>query len=1214
MGDTINKNEFLSLAINELANNPQLREQLFRKLLLGLHNTGSQDYEIITSADETDASTSDVIKQIFNNIDWAMLADQTYGEDTFFNHSSDGLYSSLYHALQEAYVNNNNYKRFDIDEKNWTNHYWNDSMSRLMQLLYQHIDPAGLTVYENSGLLIELIDDDGKIDVDHLRGGIAPDGGETRLAELRVIDIINADAGNSFEPMTELYWYGYFYESAIITFDTQRVELTNVLFLEDAEKIIAAIENGDEISPNDINKLFTLTTNGGYRYSGSVSEYTLPSTMVSATITGTKKKFKICKKPWVIPWYNVDGDTYRRVRGEDMKVSVMTDPNKLGFTQIKDSTYHSKWIRLLMPQYKRRVEVEDLNRNFWVIGQVLTGISAYLFDENGPLMKMLKGLIKEIGQLWENMIFLWTALALLSQKKYYDKTHSEVVLMSLDSLVPYVCFDNFDKANVAAITSQVIANLSYMVQAYPEYNLAVLPCVRLNNYEQNYYSEMWYPGIFTYNRNLTTPQWGFIPFYSSSPNPYFASTGFYFKLIDFSDSIYGIHEGEDTYSYVIPLSNTDDVQPDEEMRYYGIVRDYINFSANISDVINSITVDIKLYDIARRIIANPTEEIPLFIYEGHYSQGSMVVDDCALNNAILLPLEPGTMKIKKGFYQGELLSTCKDVDRIFYDIYVLPTATLKPTEDTRQDIIDHYRDAAYDQMRAEDSTVLESILTNFYDYNVFGSQVFWTQEKEDTFEDSYFHHIESGVEINETRDGATKNLVDTSLVYDDIDDWKTANNNYYAINGNKNLNTTILFIEGMRDTDYVTKNNVDALTKTYFPYGGETTDGFVMPYVESTSVNKASTGAKISLPLKTGRVTSFYDNHTSISSGGPIFATLINWIPKVGGLCQNISDPSILIPAANLPTTLVDDINKSSSHQAGDGNQWLVSIQNGQKTLTNNNWLITKVAYATSFWIKPYNESGGTITSFNNIEKYCRTVSSVGDDKFNMQIARTVAKNAYDTLPSADRTVGNIAAEISTFFTTNNIKNEQGQDYDTEWFYDQAILHGAWDDWYIHQCKVYNDPTKSGEWITRLNTLFNRLSETPTSYSSYGLSDPDGNSFQGRVFIFTELVMDIAVYVFGPNGTYSRRVYGRDADAHYTSQYMRDEETTDGNVDALRQDYVVISNNHNNVNYEKYKSKNHLLIADGGGYYTPSDDDDYFNSYAVIWQDIGTTQPWDIPT
>jgi hypothetical protein len=30
-------------------------------------------------------------------------------------------------------------------------------------------------------------------------------------------------------------------------------------------------------------------------------------------------------------------------------------------------SYLKKWIRLLMPQYGRRVEVEDLDRNFWVI-------------------------------------------------------------------------------------------------------------------------------------------------------------------------------------------------------------------------------------------------------------------------------------------------------------------------------------------------------------------------------------------------------------------------------------------------------------------------------------------------------------------------------------------------------------------------------------------------------------------------------------------------------------------------------------------------------------------------------------------------------------------------------------------------------------------------------------------------------------------------------
>lgn len=1209
MSNEMNKQEFLSLAINELATNPGLREQLYKELLLGLHETGLQDHEIITSSDEEPSSTSDLVKQIFNTIDWSMLADQTYGEDTFFNHSSDGLYSSLYHALQQAYSTKNDYKRFDIDEEHWTNHYWNDSVSRLMQILYQHIDPDGIKVYENSGLLIELIDDDGKIDVDHLRGSIAPDGGTTRLAELRVIDIIKADAGNSFAPMTDLYWYGYFYESAIITYGDQRVVLTNTLFIEDAEKIISAIENGDEVMPSELNKLFTPTSAGGYLYSGEVSEHQPPTSMVSATITGEKEKFKICKEPWVIPWYNIDANTYRKVRGEDLKVSAMTDPKKLGFTQLRGAGTKDKWIRLLMPQYKRRVEVEDLNRNFWVIGQVLTGISAYLFDENGPLMKMLKGLIKEIGQLWENMIFLWTALALLSQKKYYNETHSEVILMSLDTLCPYLRYDNFDKANVDAINSQISASLSYLVQSYQEYNLAVLPCVRINNYEHNYYGEMWYPGIFIYNRNAATPSWQLIPFYSSSLNSYFTRQGFYFKLVDFSDCIYGIHENEDTYSYVIPLSNTDEIQPDEEVRYYGLVRDYISFSATITDTIEKIDVSINLYDIAKRIIAqSEDEEAPLFSYEGHFNQGAMVVDDCVLNKTTIPPSEPGSLKIKKGYYQGELLSTCKDVDRIFYDILVIPTATLHPTEDTYQDIVNHYKDPVYEIMRQEDSDVLEDVISNYCEFNLNGENAFWTEEREDSFGDAFFHHIEAGLEINETRDTATKNLVDTDPYYNDITDWKTENNNYYRMSESKNLNTTILFVEGGRDTDYGSRADVDALTKTYLPHGG---GGLKMPYVQSTSVNWAATGAKISLPLKTGRTTSFYNNHTSIASGGPMFATLIDYVPKIGGLCQRMSDISQLIPTEELPTMLIDDVYVNTSVAGGSGEQWLVSIQEGQKNLTNDNWLVSKVSFGTAVWIKLYNESNGAITSLTNLEKYCSEARSVDINAFNMQIARTVAKNAYDAAASADRTVGNIAAEISTFFTNNNIKDAEGNNYTTDWFYDQAILHGRWDDWYVHQCKLYDDQTFSSQWITHLDDLFDRLPDEPQLFSSYGLEDPQGVVYTNRRFIFTRLTMDVSVYVFGPDGTYSRRVYGRGSDGRYT--IVRDEETTGGTVDNLRQDYVVISNNKYNFNYEKYKSKGHLLAVDGG-YYTPSDDDDYFDDYNVNWQDIGTTQPWDIPT
>jgi len=43
-----------------------------------------------------------------------------------------------------------------------------------------------------------------------------------------------------------------------------------------------------------------------------------------------------------------------------------------------------------MPKNTRRVEIEDLNRNFWVIAQVITAIGTYLFDPNGPIPLIMR--------------------------------------------------------------------------------------------------------------------------------------------------------------------------------------------------------------------------------------------------------------------------------------------------------------------------------------------------------------------------------------------------------------------------------------------------------------------------------------------------------------------------------------------------------------------------------------------------------------------------------------------------------------------------------------------------------------------------------------------------------------------------------------------------------------------------------------------------------
>lgn len=57
-------------------------------------------------------------------------------------------------------------------------------------------------------------------------------------------------------------------------------------------------------------------------------------------------------------------------------------------------------LQLLMPQYKRRVEVEDLNENFWVISQILDAVVNALWGPYG-LIDVLRQLIFKITQIEE---------------------------------------------------------------------------------------------------------------------------------------------------------------------------------------------------------------------------------------------------------------------------------------------------------------------------------------------------------------------------------------------------------------------------------------------------------------------------------------------------------------------------------------------------------------------------------------------------------------------------------------------------------------------------------------------------------------------------------------------------------------------------------------------------------------------------------------------
>jgi hypothetical protein len=64
------------------------------------------------------------------------------------------------------------------------------------------------------------------------------------------------------------------------------------------------------------------------------------------------------------------------VRGDDKSEYALNNEKEAQFTrkmtdeEKRDtgiSSVAANWIRLIMPKYLRYVEVEDLNRNFWVI-------------------------------------------------------------------------------------------------------------------------------------------------------------------------------------------------------------------------------------------------------------------------------------------------------------------------------------------------------------------------------------------------------------------------------------------------------------------------------------------------------------------------------------------------------------------------------------------------------------------------------------------------------------------------------------------------------------------------------------------------------------------------------------------------------------------------------------------------------------------------------
>lgn len=199
-------------------------------------------------------------------------------------------------------------------------------------------------------------------------------------------------------------------------------------------------------------------------------------------------KGQLINKYYVNPEVNEDNTEYINARKDEIE-SVLKSPTNLDYTNSVN-----KYLRLLMPRYKRRVEVEDLNRNFWVISQAIAKITQYL----------------TIG--WD--------------------THIEVVPLPSGKNYGYMKYDNFDiKSDDFLINNTINWNssetrekwerliferLQYLKATYPHSDLLILPVIRYDNYYHNYYKKEVYLGVYKYTKATDTEE--FLWFYTDNGN------------------------------------------------------------------------------------------------------------------------------------------------------------------------------------------------------------------------------------------------------------------------------------------------------------------------------------------------------------------------------------------------------------------------------------------------------------------------------------------------------------------------------------------------------------------------------------------------------------------------------------------------------------------------------------------------------------------------
>lgn len=317
----------------------------------------------------------------------------------------------------------------------------------------------------------------------------------------------------------------------------------------------------------------------------------------------------------------LDGKLMERQANDKNNISVTNTPT----FEVGDKITS----RLLMPQGGRRVYIEDLDRNFWVISSILTKIVALLFEEDSPFIKPFLTIGDNLIGVWEHCLYLWNSLLALNGQTPIGTYVKHFPLNRL-----YYNFQNYNIYETESYNA-----LNYIKEKYINNEVILLPYERIDNYKKEYCAGRRYSKVLYGNTgdsefqiiNLTSP----IEIHAE----------------DYLTKIYAIREKEYNIRYAYPFQSGDEkmerFQEVNNGQYYAILNTFVEEKNG--------NLELYLEDYAGTLI----EKTPRLLYKWTIQKNgnnfTVISQEDLFNDRAAHYLE--TISRIQGFYLGDFITT-----------------------------------------------------------------------------------------------------------------------------------------------------------------------------------------------------------------------------------------------------------------------------------------------------------------------------------------------------------------------------------------------------------------------------------------------------------------------------------------------------------------------------------------------------------------------------